>query len=77
MVIVVRCEEGSVAVGDDGERETEFSHMAPCHPAQYTDSLIRTHSGQKKVSRLVRCPDFRGCNGVFGTAKSVLFIEVS
>ena len=25
-------------------------------------SLIRTHLGQKKVSLLVRCPDFRGCN---------------
>ena len=68
-------------------------------------SLIRTSLGQKKVSLLVRCPDFRGCNvhkqgvwdsqmcpvyrgvlisgvvtytsGVFGTAKCVLFIEVS
>ena len=25
-------------------------------------SLIRTPLGQKKVSLLVRCPDFRGCN---------------
>ena len=25
-------------------------------------SLIRTLLGQKNVSRLVRCPDFRGCN---------------
>ena len=38
-------------------------------------SLIRTHLGQKKVSSLVRCPDFRGRN-VFGTAECVLFIEV-
>ena len=43
-------------------------------------SLIRTPLGQKKVSLLVRCPDFRECNvhkGVFGIAKCVLFIEVS
>ena len=43
--------------------------------------LIRTLLGQKKVSLLVRCPDFRGCNvhkwGVWDTAKCVLFIEVS
>ena len=25
-------------------------------------SLIRTPLGKKKVSLLVRCPDFRGCN---------------
>ena len=25
-------------------------------------SLIQTPLGQKKVSLLVRCPDFRGCN---------------
>ena len=32
------------------------------------------------MSSLVRCPDFRGCNvhnGVFGTAKCALFIDVS
>ena len=34
-------------------------------------SLIRMPLGQKKVFRLVRCPDFRGSNMAFGTAKSV------
>ena len=36
--------------------------------------------GQKEVSLLVRCPDFRVViytNRVFGIAKCVLFIEVS
>ena len=47
-------------------------------------SLIWTPLGQKRVSLLVRCPDFRGCNvpnkapnRVFGTVKCVLFIKVS
>ena len=41
-----------------------------------------TPLGQKEVSMLVRCPDFRGCtcmyaNRVFRTAKVVLYIEMS
>ena len=45
-------------------------------------SLIRTPLGQKKVSRLVRCPDFRGFKNCTQTwylevQKGVLFIEVS
>ena len=41
-------------------------------------SLIRTPLGQTKVSLLVRCPDFRGCDvHKQETAKCVLFIEVS
>ena len=49
MVIVMRCEEGSVAVGDDGERETEFSHTAPCHPAQYRLSNQDTLGTEESV----------------------------
>ena len=51
----------------------ELSHNdSTCHShltivrhciTQYSGtSLIRTPLGQKKVSLLVRCPDFRGCN---------------
>ena len=32
------------------------------HKVHSGTPLIRTPLGQKKVSSLVRCPDFRGCN---------------
>ena len=43
-------------------------------------SLIGTPLGQIKVSWIMTCPDFRGCNdteGVFVTMNCVLFIKVS
>ena len=43
-------------------------------------SLMWTLLGQKNVSLLVRCPDFRGCNvhkRAFVTGKCVLIIKVS
>ena len=44
-------------------------------------SLNRIPLGQSKMSLIERCPHFRGCfkytNDVFGTEKSVLFMEVS
>ena len=37
-----------------------YIHVAYIHYSG--TSLIRTPLGQKKVSLLVRCPDFRECN---------------
>ena len=46
--------------------DTQHHQLITCET-----SLIWTPLGQKKVSLLVRCPDFRGCNinKVFGTMK--------
>ena len=47
----------------------------------YTYAVQSAHPlGQKNISRLVRCPDFRGCkvgNRIFGTAKCVLYIDAA
>ena len=51
-----------------------YANTVDCEPL-----LIWILLGQKKVSLLVKCPDFRGSNvhRVFMTAKCVLFIDVS